>query len=244
MHTDEAIRTRKTEKILGDPENLPAIDEQQQTQVRNDLEELLQLAGNAPFHKPADAVHLKGADAAKAGLDALMPWRFYLLDQTGCQAMVRLLALKAKSSNDSMWQDAWQSKIPRLLAGAHATVLACWLPDPPGDPSHPETVWTLNNQEHLAAASAAVQNLLLGATARQYHNYWSSGGIFREPALLQQLGIPVDQILLGAIFLTHSSRIPAVSEIKVGGLRAKRTPPEHWSRWVSVETALAGPLQS
>ncbi len=70
MHTDEAIRTRKTEKILGDPENLPAIDEQQQTQVRNDLEELLQLAGNAPFHKQLSPVLSNPETSENPGAEA------------------------------------------------------------------------------------------------------------------------------------------------------------------------------
>ncbi len=58
--------------------------------------------------------------------------------------------------------------------------------------------------EHIAAASAAIQNLLLAATARGISNYWSSGGVLRSAQVFQQLGIPRQQILLGAIFLFPS----------------------------------------
>ncbi len=43
---------------------------------------------------------------------------------------------------------------------------------------------TLTNVEHIAAAYAAIQNLLLAATARGIRNYWSSGGVLRLPSVL------------------------------------------------------------
>lgn len=55
--------------------------------------------------------------------------------------------------------------------------------------------------EHLAAASSAVQNILLGATSKEIPNYWSSGGVLREKSFFDYLGIPEIEILLGAVFL-------------------------------------------
>ena len=59
---------------------------------------------------------------------------------------------------------------------------------------------TLANMEHIAAAAAAIENLLLAATARGVSNYWSSGGVLRSQIVRQLLAIPPAEIVLGAIF--------------------------------------------
>ena len=234
MDTELAIRTRKTEKCLADPNHLAPVDHERQSRVKEDIRELLELAGHAPFHKPAHSDHLKTDTDEKASLDAVMPWRFYVLDQAACQSAVALIRNRAANHQEKIWHESWQSKIPWLLAGADALILTYWLPDPQ---SHPTTQdapeWTLFNQEHLAAASAATQTLLLAATARQYHNYWSSGGIFRSSDMQALLNISPKQVLLGAVFLTHSASVAENTAIKEGGMRSKRTPPEHWSKWVA-----------
>ncbi|GIX00363.1 MAG: hypothetical protein KatS3mg111_3695 [Pirellulaceae bacterium] len=211
---DAVIRERRTVKVLAD-ESLPM-----DPGVESQLEELLETAGWAPFHRACDPVHREGrAD----GLDGIEPWRFYVLPGESC----RKLVCHVESLPEA-------GKIPSMLRAASGLVLATWLPNPPaGDlPAGSLFQPTLANMEHLAAASAAVQNLLLAATSRGIPNYWSSGGVLRQPEQLERLGIPGQELLLGAIFLFP--RRTAGGEVVGSKLRAHRTPPAHWSRFIEL----------
>jgi len=67
--------------------------------------------------------------------------------------------------------------------------------------------------EHIAAGSAAIQNVLLGATSRGKRNYWSTGGaLLRSSGLRKKLNIPMDEILLGAIFI-YPQELPAADVV-------------------------------
>lgn len=55
--------------------------------------------------------------------------------------------------------------------------------------------------EHIAAASTAVQNMLLGATEKNIPSYWSTGGKLRHGVLRDYLEIPADKIMIRSIFL-------------------------------------------
>jgi nitroreductase len=58
--------------------------------------------------------------------------------------------------------------------------------------------------EEIAAASAAIQNILLGASALGIASFWSSGGMTHKPALREHLGLTHDDIVLGLIFLGYT----------------------------------------
>jgi len=211
--TADTIRARRTTKMLAD-QPLPVRD------CRAQVDELIAAAGWAPFHRPCDKTHQR-ADAA-----GIEPWRLYALDAPAC----RLLREQLIDAGDS-------SKVPRMLAAADALVLATWLPNPPRkdqvDQPHDRGGLfdpTLENMEHLAAASAAVQNLLLAATERGIANYWSSGGALRSDATFEQLSIPTTELLLGAVFLFPSASDGV--QINPSKLRDQRTPAAQWSRWI------------
>ena len=122
-----------------------------------------------------------------------------------------------------------------MLAAADALIMATWLPnsaDVPANGDEPGFAATINNMEHIAAASAAIQNFLLAATARGISNYWSSGGVLRGAHVFKLLGIPREQILLGAIFLFPKDFGDA--ELATSKLREHRGSREAWSRWVSL----------
>jgi len=212
MHTDEAIRRRKTEKILSSSE-LPIGDQ------RALVNELLTLAGQAPFHRACEEHHRQ--PSAQAGVE---PWRFHALDAATC----RKLRLQLPSEN--------AGKIPAMLAAADALIMATWLPnsgEAPAMGDEPGFAATLNNMEHIAAASAAIENLLLAATSRGVSNYWSSGGVLRSTEVFALLGIPRSQILLGAVFLFPKEY--GAAELATSKLREHRGSLEAWSRWVSID---------
>ena len=220
---DALLRARRTSKRLRDPDEARSDRAALAPERRAELDAMLLAAGEAPFHRRVADEHRRGA------LDSAVPWRFHVLERPACLAL--LDALEARAAEEgSAWERAWKSKIPELLAGASACVQATWLPDP-GEADVPPAL-TERNVEHVAAASAAVQNLLLGATARGWSSYWSSGGILRDPAVFALLGVPAREALLGAIVLgapdaPHARDIP-------GGLREERVDASGWLRRVDA----------
>jgi nitroreductase len=58
--------------------------------------------------------------------------------------------------------------------------------------------------EEVAAASAAVQNILLGATALGIASFWSTGGMSHSPALKEHLGLGADDVVLGLLYLGYT----------------------------------------
>ena len=203
---DSTIASRSTLKVFS-PEPLP------ETELRSEIDAIVAAAGWAPFHKPADKSHRESA------LDSPLPFRCYKLDAAACRSLRRRLLEQGDTT-----------KIPPMLAAADALIQVTWLPIPSQSPtslfdSTPE------NLEHVAAAAAGIQNLLLAATARGIPNYWSSGGALRSPETFAALGIPARELLLGALFLFP--RDIANLQTAPGALRPHRGAPESWSRWTS-----------
>jgi nitroreductase len=58
--------------------------------------------------------------------------------------------------------------------------------------------------EEVVAASIAVQNILLGATALGISSFWSTGGMTHHPALKEHLNLTQDDIILGLIYLGYT----------------------------------------
>lgn len=207
---DGVIRARRTVKVLAD-DAFPAGG------MRGTVDEIVATAGWAPFHRVAARVHTESG-----ALTSIVPWRFHLLDAPACRAVREQLLARGD-----------KSKIPRMLATASALVMATWLPNPPRGPVAGLFEATEENMEHVAAAGAAVQNLLLAATARGIANYWSSGGPLRGEDAFRWMGIPAGEILLGAIFLFPPETEGA--EINPGSHRDRRGAPTDWARWVEPD---------
>ena len=202
----DTLTARKTVKVMFDPE-IPAAPETD----REAIESLIALAGWAPFHKPAHRIHWRGTRTIE-------PWRFYLADAQTCRRLIGFVQAGAEKPG----------RVPQMLAAARTLVLATWLPNPPEEEADGLFEPTMANMEHIAAASAAVQSFLLAATERGLTTYWSSGGYLRDAATFDYLGIPRQQILLGAVFVFPNDggeRIP-------GGMRDKRSERAAWSHWV------------
>jgi len=205
---DTAARNRKTVKLLGDPAQPAPIGGLDRATV----EELVETAGWAPFHRPAFA-------AREQGNPVVEPWRFTMLDTLACRALLPRLSEIPKPPG----------KISNMLAVADALLLVTWLPEPSEDG------WQANdfNVEHIAAGSAAIQTLMLAATERGIASYWSSGGALGTAEAFAMLGIEPTDKLLGAIFFFPETAKNA--EAAPGKMRVKRSAPEAWSRWVSLD---------
>lgn len=212
---DQVIRDRRTDKVLAE-EPFPLQD------ARHTVEELVATAGWAPFHRVAARVHQEAG-----ALPSIVPWRFHLLDAAGCRALRQALLARGD-----------KSKVPRMLATATALIQATWLPNPPKGELVGIFEPTEENMEHIAAAGAAVQNLLLAATARGIPNYWASGGALRGAEAFGWMGIPTREILLGAVFLFPAETDNA--EVSPGSHRDNRGAPADWARWVELDLPPAG----
>jgi nitroreductase len=60
--------------------------------------------------------------------------------------------------------------------------------------------------EEIAAASCAVQNILLGATALGIASYWGSGGMAYHPAMKKLLHLQEEDLVLGIIYLGYTDQ--------------------------------------
>lgn len=202
----EAFANRKTTRAFGDPAAPRAPD----GLPRATLEEMLRLAGNAPFHY--------AAHPEARGEGPREPWRAYPFEAPACRSFIAKLD-PADNPN----------KIPTLLAAAEALICVTWLPDPTeeGAPEMNE-----RNIEHVAAASSFVQSLLTVGTALGLPNFWSTGGLLQQRKYLEMMGARPAERLLGAVFFFP--RDLSGLELKGGALRPERSAPEAWTRWVAA----------
>lgn len=160
-------------------------------------------------------------------MDSPVPWRFYPLNQRNCLRLGHKLLAEPELDLEP------ESTIIRLLGACGAMVMVTWLPEPDDSMRAQDAARRVHlDEEHLAAASAATQNLLLAAKARGMDSYWSSGGALRDWECFDMCDIPPQQKLLGAIFLFPE--LPKHIKVRKGGLRDKRGQPEQWMRWVTV----------
>jgi nitroreductase len=58
--------------------------------------------------------------------------------------------------------------------------------------------------EEIAAASAAIQNILLGATALGIASFWSTGGMTLKPEMKTLVGLGDDDVILGLLYLGYT----------------------------------------
>ena len=62
--------------------------------------------------------------------------------------------------------------------------------------------------EEIAATSAAIQNLLLGASANGLAGFWSTGGMTHHPAMKAHLGLQDEDRILGILYLGYTDAPP------------------------------------
>lgn len=215
---DEIIKSRKTQKVLADtPWNSNLSSEELQYLV----EELLELGAHAPYHYRCHEDY-----STQKELNSCLPYRVYILDTQKCRKSVEFI------DNNSIKA----GKIKDLLLSADVLFIVTWLPEP--NPENTDGVrhisyeGNLKNMEHIAAAASAIQNMLLGATARNIPTYWSTGGKLRDEALRNYLDIPLDEIVLGSLFFFPEDLETRDARIIPGALREEGKDKNTWSKWV------------
>ncbi|MEM9703257.1 MAG: nitroreductase family protein [Planctomycetota bacterium] len=203
-----AVRDRRTLKVLADVDDPPAIAEAVSARHREAILEDLRTAGWAPFH------YDRGADGLAE------PWRAHVLQHDES----RRLASDLFTLFPDLRPDA---KLPAMMAACGALVLVTWLPQfrrrAGEDGPAPNEKQIAVDDEHLAAASAMVQNFLLLQTARGMGTYWSSGGQLGSPAVFDRLGISSKERLLAAVFVEFPETQRQPRDRLPGKLRERRS---------------------
>ncbi|MFK7776741.1 MAG: nitroreductase family protein [Gimesia sp.] len=209
------IRNRMTEKVLCEVEAHKPVPADIAERNREIVLQSIKTAGWAPFHYPR-----KVDDLAE-------PWRAHVLwhEETKKAALYLRDELNVTS------------KAPRLAAACSALVLVTWLPEFYDSESQNTSKLDREDQiardeEHLAAASAMVQNLLLMLTSHGMGTYWSSGGKLRQSEMFDYLGIPSQERLLAAVFIEYPEMRDDSKERKAGSQRNNRS--EKWIREVTI----------
>jgi len=220
MNIDQTIKSRKTAKVLAHEPWTPSITKEQQEQL---TQELLQLAAHAPYHYTSSDRYKD----VKRGLTSSLPFRCYTLTAGDCRTVAQHIEKESIPAG----------KVQNMFWAADIMMVMTWLPDVFGEQQDPLSlaaeplpfVGTLRNMEHIAAASAAIQNVLLGATARALPNYWSSGGMLRHKELRSFLKIPLNELVLGCLFVFPKDSDARAADIKPGKLRGQGKALELWS---------------
>lgn len=204
------LKRRTIKKLSNTPLKVSTSDN-----FKTDIEEIIELAGKAPFHYPANSVAID-----KHQLKSLAPWRFYILDTKAC----RDLSFYYTKNNIE------GGKIVQILNCATSLIQATWIPE---ETDVANLEFNQKNIEHIAATSAAIQNLLLVATEKEYETYWSSGGTLREDHFKELLNIPLNEQLLGSIFIFDKNPVENTKEI-TGAWRNKQGDRKDFSCFVTI----------
>ncbi|MEO1087888.1 MAG: nitroreductase family protein, partial [Acidobacteriota bacterium] len=206
-------KERKTLKVLGGPEDRATFSPDVASRHRSTVLEALEVAGWAPFH------YALGEDGLAE------PWRAHVFWHGECQAMAPKLL--------EWFPDLTaQNKILAMLNACGALVVVTWLPQF-YDLEERSPAKIAQDEEHLAAASSMVQNLLLMLTAHGMGTYWSSGGKLRTPEFFERVGIPARERLLAAVFVEYPETQDEERPRVPGKHRDKRS-----KRWIKEREAV------
>lgn len=208
---DQTIRERKTLKVLATGPCEVMLDSDEIQRRDQDVLECIEFSGWAPFHYDR-----KQDDLAE-------PWRYAVLFHRQCR-------LLSEEFFDIFTDIKPSNKLPRMLNACGALVLVNWLPEKESESNAGKI--TQVNEEHLAAASAATQNLMLSLEARGMGTYWSSGGVLGSRDYYDRIGMDPEARLIAAVFVNYPGLYPAENmEIISGKNREKRS---SWDKWTKV----------
>lgn len=124
------------------------------------------------------------------------PWKFFVYTGEAMKEFGRQhAALYTANTPEEKFQEATAQRLEHNVDKASHVVIAAMARG-------------INDKipvlEEIAAASAAIQNLLLGATAAGIATFWSTGGLILHPAMKTHLGLGEHDTVLGMLFMGYT----------------------------------------
>ena len=124
------------------------------------------------------------------------PWRFIVIGNSKVQEFTaRHADLYQQFSNPAKFTTEQYNKIKSLGENVSHIMIA-WTKRVP---TH-----KIPEIEEIAATAAAIQNLLLAATARGIGTFWSTSGMTHHESLKKEFGLGEEDRVLGIIYLGYS----------------------------------------
>ncbi len=121
------------------------------------------------------------------------PWRFIVYAPEKIQQFAEDHAeLYKENTSREKFKEASYEKLKQASEGASHVIVAYMKRG--SNPNIPEI-------EEIAAASAAIQNLLLGAEAHGLATFWSTSGMVHQEALKDYLGLEEEDRVLGFLYV-------------------------------------------
>lgn len=151
------------------------------------VKELLQLAHWAPTHGRTE------------------PWQFFVYSGASLQQFGKAHAdlYWQHTAEDKRMQATYEKLLHNTDKASHVIISVMKRGENPKIPQ----------MEEIAAASAAIQNILLGAQALGIASFWSTGGMTHNPALKEFLHLGADDVVLGLLFLGYTDE-PAKAGVR------------------------------
>jgi len=126
------------------------------------------------------------------------PWHFIVFEEPKTYSGQHAELYKAANPGEGFNQTVYTNLSSQFGGASHVIIPYQKRGDLPKIPKFEEVI----------AASCAVQNLLLGATALNIGAFWSTGGMVLKPAFAEHFGLGAEDSVLGVLFLGYTETQP------------------------------------
>ena len=136
---------------------------------------------------------------------ALRPWRFISIRGEAREALAQVFCDTSQRNQPDISEAELKDIYAKPLRAPLIVVVVAAVEEHPKIPSH----------EQILSAGAAAQNLLLASNALGYGSIWLTGSFATDPYVYQQLGLQVQERIIGFIYIgTPSSSAAKLVERK------------------------------
>ncbi len=168
------------EKIIHDRHTVKAAKMNGKIIPDEQIEKLLQLADEAPTHKLTE------------------PWRFWVYSGEALKEFGEKHAkLYWEHTEEGKRKEAKKEKLIRYAENASHLIIAVMKRTEKS---------RIPEFEEIAAVSAAIEHILLGATAMEMASFWNTGGMATHDSVKDLLGLKKEDRVLGFLYLGYTDR--------------------------------------